>query len=122
MNIFFASLPGIFRRLDRAPVGNDELVIGDPLLFGLRQIDHFDSFFSRINSSDPVFHLDLDILHLFEFLGSPDNQFFLIFYYIADVVRSFSGAIGDETTLLKQGNFKFRVDPFRSGRCAGPPC
>ena len=102
--------------------GNDELVIRNPLLFGLRQIDHLDSFFSRINLSDPVFHLDLNILFLLELLRSSNNQFLLIFYYIADVVGGFSGAIGYELTLLKQGDFKFGVDPFRSRRCAGPPC
>jgi hypothetical protein len=51
--------------------------------------------------SDPVFHLDLDILFLLELLRSSNHQFLLILYYIADVVGSFSGAIGYKLTLLK---------------------
>ena len=102
--------------------GNDEFVIGNPLFYELRQIGHFDSLSFRIDLSDPVFHLDLNILFLLELLRSSNNQFLLIFYYIADVVGGFSGAIGYELTLLKQGDFKFGVDPFRSRRCAGPPC
>jgi hypothetical protein len=62
--------------------------------------------------------LDLDILHLFKLLGSSDNQFFLIFYYIADVVGSFSGTVGDKLTLFKHGYFQPGIASFCSCRRA----
>jgi hypothetical protein len=62
-----------------------------------------------------MFDLDLDILHFFELLRSPNYQFFLILYYIADVVGSLSGAIGDESTLFEHGNFEVRIASFCPG-------
>jgi hypothetical protein len=37
-----------------------------------------------------VFCLHINILHLFKLLRGSNHQFFLIFYYIADVVGGFS--------------------------------
>jgi hypothetical protein len=99
--------------------GNDELVIGKPLGLGFGQVDDFNSFLFRINFSNPMFRFDVDILHLFKLLGSSNHQFCLILHYIADVVGSFSGAIGYESTLLEHGDFKIRIDSFCSGSCAG---
>jgi hypothetical protein len=70
--------------------GNDKSVVRKPLSLGVSQIHYLDPFPLRINFCDAVFCLHINILHLFKLLRGSNHQFFLIFYYIADVVGGFS--------------------------------
>jgi len=48
----------------------------------------------------------LNVLRLFELPRSSNNQSFLLFYYISDVVRGFSGAIRYELAVFKDGHLE----------------
>lgn len=62
---------------------------------------------------------DIDVLLLLELLGCPDNQFFPVLDYIADVVGCFSCSVGNVPELLEQDDLKIRIDTFGLGGCTG---